>query len=333
MINQKKPLFQKFFARLFFKKAASPRTIAPRAPAPRTNELRGNLILCLTAFIWGTAFVAQAMGMELVGPFTFNSIRSVIGGLALLACVFLFDRIGVSKKPASRAEYIFLAKSGLTCGLILFVASSLQQLGIKYSTAGKAGFLTALYIIIIPVIGIFMKKRASANIWGAVAVALAGMYFLCVKETFKPTPGDVLLIGCAFCYSLHIIAIDYFAPRTDCVRMSCIQLLVSGAIGLVFMFIFEEPTLASIYDARLSILYAGLLSSAAAYTLQIVAQRDTKPVMASLIMSLESVFAVLAGWVVLNEVLTLKELFGCALILVAIIWAQIPKKGRKTQAE
>ncbi len=294
----------------------------------KNHSARGNIMLIIAALIWGTSFVAQSVGMEYVGPFTFNAVRSFIGSAALVPFIFLFDRIGFSPKKMNRTEKLFLIKGGVICGFIVFAASSLQQIGIKYTTAGKAGFLTALYIVILPIIGLFLKKRSGFNVYIAVVIAVCGMYLLCIKkESVSLNYGDIMVIGCAFFYSLHIIVIDYFAPKTDCVRLSCIQFLINGIISSVFMFIFEKPDLNFIIAARVPILYSGLLSSGIAFTFQIIAQRYTKPVVASLLMSLESVFAVLAGWLVLKEVLSMRELFGCILIFAAVILAQLPLEG------
>ena len=214
---------------------------------------------------------------------------------------------------------------GACCGVVLCVASSLQQFGVSMTTAGKAGFFTALYIVIVPLMGVFIKKKIPKIIWLCVAIAVAGFYLLCVKEGFSIGTGDLLVLCCAFFFSIHIMVIDHFtAGKVDGVRMSCVQFLVAGVLAIICMFLFEEPSLASIWDARVSILYAGVMSCGVAYTLQILGQKDTDPTTATLLMSLESVFAALSGWVLLNEALSMKELFGCALVFVAVILAQIP---------
>ena len=294
-----------------------------------SKKMRGNLMLLLTALIWGTAFVAQSAGMDHVQPFTYNGIRTLIGGLVLLPVIFLFDKIKPEAQRLSPEEQKLVNKNsligGVCCGVVLCVAGSFQQFGVSMTTAGKAGFITALYIVIVPLMGVFIKKKIPKIIWLCVAIAVAGFYLLCVKEGFSVGTGDLLVLCCSFFFSIHIMVIDHFtAGKVDGVRMSCVQFLVAGVLAIVCMFLFEEPSLASIWDARGSILYAGIMSCGVAYTLQILGQKDTDPTTATLLMSLESVFAALSGWVLLNESLSLKELFGCALVFVAVILAQIP---------
>lgn len=294
-----------------------------------SKKMRGNLMLLLTALIWGTAFVAQSAGMDHVQPFTYNGVRTLIGGLVLIPVIMLFDRLKPADSRPSAAEQKVINKNsligGICCGTVLCVASCFQQFGVSMTTAGKAGFITALYIVIVPLMGVFIKKKIPKIIWLCVAIAVAGFYLLCVKEGFSVGTGDLLVLCCAFFFSIHIMVIDHFtAGKVDGVRMSCVQFLVAGIMAIVLMFLFEEPTLASIWDARVSILYAGVMSCGVAYTLQILGQKDTDPTMATLLMSLESVFAALSGWVLLHESLSLKEIFGCAMVFAAVILAQIP---------
>ena len=294
-----------------------------------SKKMRGNLMLLLTALIWGTAFVAQSAGMDHVQPFTYNGIRTLIGGLVLIPVILLFDRLKPAESRPSAEEQRVINKNsllgGVCCGVVLCVASCFQQFGVSMTTAGKAGFITALYIIIVPLMGVFIKKKIPKIIWLCVAIAVAGFYLLCVKEGFSIGTGDLLVLCCAFFFSIHIMVIDHFtAGKVDGVRMSCVQFLVAGIMAIVLMFLFEEPTLASVWNARVSILYAGVMSCGVAYTLQILGQKDTDPTTATLLMSLESVFAALSGWVLLHESLSLKEIFGCALVFVAVILAQIP---------
>lgn len=294
-----------------------------------SKKMRGNLMLLLTALIWGTAFVAQSAGMDHVQPFTYNGVRTLIGGLVLIPVIFFFDRIKPAAQRLSVEEQRLVNKNsvigGICCGVVLCVASCFQQFGVSMTTAGKAGFITALYIVIVPLMGVFIKKKIPKIIWLCVAIAVSGFYLLCVKEGFSVGTGDLLVLCCAFFFSIHIMVIDHFtAGKVDGVRMSCVQFLVAGIMAIVLMFLFEEPTLASIWDARVSILYAGVMSCGVAYTLQILGQKDTDPTTATLLMSLESVFAALSGWVLLNESLSVKELFGCALVFAAVILAQIP---------
>ena len=294
-----------------------------------SKKMRGNLMLLLTALIWGTAFVAQSAGMDHVQPFTYNGIRTLIGGLVLIPVILLFDRLKPAESRPSAEEQRMINKNsllgGVCCGVVLCVASCFQQFGVSMTTAGKAGFITALYIVIVPLMGVFIKKKIPKIIWLCVAIAVAGFYLLCVKEGFSIGTGDLLVLCCAFFFSIHIMVIDHFtAGKVDGVRMSCVQFLVAGIMAIVLMFLFEEPTLASIWDARVSILYAGVMSCGVAYTLQILGQKDTDPTTATLLMSLESVFAALSGWVLLHESLSLKEIFGCAMVFAAVILAQIP---------
>ena len=294
-----------------------------------SKKMRGNLILLLTALIWGTAFVAQSAGMDHVQPFTYNGVRTLIGGLVLIPVIFLFDRLKPADQRPSPDEQKEIRRNsligGAACGVVLCVASSFQQFGISMTTAGKAGFITALYIVIVPLLGVFIKKKIPKITWLCVGIAVVGFYLLCVKEGFSVSAGDLLVLCCAFFFSIHIMVIDYFnGKQVDGVRMSCIQFLVAGLISLVLMLVFEQPSLENLWAAKGSILYAGVLSCGVAYTLQILGQRDTEPTTATLILSLESVFAALSGWALLHETLSFKELAGCALVFAAVILAQIP---------
>lgn len=289
------------------------------------------IMLVMTAFIWGTAFVAQSVGMDYLGPFTFNGVRSLIGGAALLPCIFMIGKMnergrGAEQAGGSRKDLIV---GGTLCGLLLFAASSLQQLGIQYSTAGKAGFITAFYIVIVPVLGIFLKKKTGIKVWAAVALALTGLYFLCITETFAVGKGDVLLFLGALIFSVHILVIDYFSPRVEGVKMACIQFFVCGAASIAPMYAFETPRITDMAKGWLPLLYAGVLSCGVAYTLQIIGQKNVNPAIASLILSLESCFSVLAGWIVLGETLSVRETAGCVLMFAAIILAQLPKRKKE----
>lgn len=294
-----------------------------------SRKMRGNLMLLITALIWGTAFVAQSAGMNYVEPFTYNGVRTLIGGLVLIPVILLFDRLKpLSQRPTPEEKKRINRNSavgGVFCGILLAVASSLQQYGISMTTAGKAGFITALYIVIVPLMGVFIHKKIPKIIWLCVAIAVAGFYLLCVKEGFTVSLGDLLVLCCAFFFSLHIMCIDHFgAKEVDGVRMSCVQFLVAGLLCMIPMAIFETPTWENLWAARVTILYTGVMSCGVAYTLQILGQRDTDPTTATLLMSLESVFAALSGWVILHESLSVKELFGCVLVFAAVILAQIP---------
>lgn len=284
-------------------------------------------ILMLTAFIWGTAFVAQSVGMDYLGPFTFNGVRSLIGAAALLPCIWLLQTInkkeGTVKEEGSRKDLII---GGIACGLLLFAASSLQQIGIQYTSAGKAGFITAFYIVIVPVLGMFLHKKIGWMVWIAVLLALAGLYFLCITERFTIGRGDIFIFLCALVFSLHIMVIDYFSPKVDGVKMSCIQFFVCGIVSIPFMVWTETPSLKAMLAGWIPLLYAGVLSCGVAYTLQIVGQKNVNPAIASLILSLESCFSVLAGWMILGERLSVRESAGCVLMFAAIILAQLPDK-------
>ncbi len=289
--------------------------------------LRGNLMLMLTALIWGTAFVAQSVGMDYIGPYTFLCTRSIIGGIFLIPCMIFLKKFnnregGLEKKQDVKK----LITGGIFCGIALFTASSLQQIGIIYTSVGKAGFITALYIILVPILGLILGKKAGIKVWIAVLMSLFGLYMLCVNEGFSINKGDILLFLCAVFFAVHILVIDYFSSKVDGVKMSCIQFFVCGIISAVFMFIFEKWDINAVINAAMPILYAGVMSSGIAYTLQIVAQKYTEPVVASLIMSLESVFAVLGGWIILHEVLSFKEMAGCILVFTGIILTQLPDK-------
>ena len=289
------------------------------------KTMGSNLLLALTAFIWGVAFVAQSVGMEYVGPFTFNACRFLIGGIVLIPCILLFGKKNKRKEPKNQKTAVV---GGICCGSILFAASSFQQFGVASTTVGKAGFITALYIVIFPLLGIFLRKRIPWSVWVSVVLATIGMYLLCMTEGLKVGKGDIYVFVCAICFSFHILVIDYFSPKTDGVLMSCIQFFTAGIISAIMMLIFENPELSAIFAAWAPILYAGIMSCGVAYTLQVVAQKNTDPVLASLILSLESAFSLLAGWVILGQKLSPKELGGCGLVFCAIILAQIPVERR-----
>ncbi len=297
-------------------------------------QLKNSLLLLLAAAIWGFAFVAQSVGMDYVGPFTFNMTRNFIGGLVLIPCIFflkkwngdeaeLKNETSVPAKNADKMVWI----GGICCGLCLALASSLQQLGIQYTTVGRAGFITACYIVLVPIFNLmFFKKKCSPLIWFSVILSVAGLYLLCMQGSFAVGKGEVLVMLCAAAFSVHILVIDHFAPFVDCVKMSCIQFFVCGIACAVPAFIVENPQMSNILQAWLPILYAGALSSGVAYTLQIVGQKNMNPTVASLLLSMESCFSVLAGWLLLQQKLSVKELSGCVLMFVAIVLAQMPAK-------
>lgn len=292
------------------------------------KQLRANLLLLLAAMIWGAAFVAQSVGADYVGPFTFLCCRSFLGALVLLPVIFFRKRSAPSAETSDRSS---LWVGGILCGSALFVASILQQMGLAYTTAGKAGFLTAMYMILVPLSGLLFGKRPGWRVGFAVALSVAGLYLLCFSESgFSGLNyGDVLELLCALCFTVHILVIDRFSGRADGVKLSCIQFFTCGILSCIGMLLLETPTPEGLAAAAIPILYAGCLSSGVAFTLQIVAQKDTNPVVASLLMSLESVFSLVFGWIILREAMAGKELFGCVLMFAAIIWVQLPKRTNK----
>lgn len=296
------------------------------------QQIKSSLILLLTATIWGVAFVAQSVGMEYIGPFTFNAIRCVLGELVLIPVILVLKKKKeTGAENQEKEDKKTLWAGGIACGVILCIASNLQQFGIMEASVGKSGFFTALYIVMIPVIGIFIGKRPGIKLWFCVALAVVGMYLLCMKDgSFTIERADIMLLLCALAFSFHILVVDYFSPKVDGVKMSCIQFLVCGVLSAVGMLFTETPDIFNIQAAWLPLLYAGLLSCGVGYTLQIVGQKGINPVIASLIMSLESVISALAGWVILGQVLSPKEILGCVLMFVAIIITQIPIGNKKT---
>ena len=293
----------------------------------RSASLKGSLLLLLAAVIWGTAFVAQSVGMDYVGGFTFNSTRSLIGALVLLPVSLFASRQekGRFQTPEEkRAADRTLLRGGLTCGCFLCLASNFQQFGIKYTTVGKAGFITALYIVLVPVIGIFLHRKCSRLIWIAVLMALAGLYLLCMSESFIPDRGDILVMICAVLFAFQILSVDHYSPLVSGVKLSMIQFLVCGTLTSVPALLFERDTFRRIPEAWLPILYAGVLSCGVAYTLQILGQRELNPTVASLIMSLESCISVIAGWLILGQTMSHREVLGCVVMFGAVILAQLP---------
>ena len=316
----------------------------------RTHKVRNTIFLFLTAMIWGAAFVAQSVSMDYIGPFTFICLRSVIGGLFLIPVIIVIDsirkksqdeninaegletdlyKIKMEEKQRLSWKNKRLLEGGIVCGIFLFLANCFQQTGIQYTTVGKAGFITTFYIIIVPLIGLFFKKYCGILTWIGVVIALAGLYFLCITQKLTIQRGDALVLCCSVLYAGQILAIDYYNPFVDGVKMSCIQFLTGGILGAVFMFIFENPDMAMILSAAGPILYTGIMSTGVGYTLQIVGQKGMNPTVAALILSLESVFSALSGYLFLHQLLTTRELIGCALMFIAIVLAQLPDIRRK----
>lgn len=297
------------------------------------KQFKGALLLTLTALIWGTSFVAQSLGMDHLGPFTFNGVRNFVAALALVPVIlFLRHRQNPAKAPGAAENYRkTLWIGGIFCGLALGLGSSLQQIGIQYTTVGKAGFLTALYIVIVPILGLFLKKRVPIAVWISVAIAAVGTYLLSIQEDFSIGTGDLFVLLCALGFSFHILIIDHFSPKVSGVELSAIQFLVAGIVSIVIAFIAETPKLQDILHSIGPILYTGLLSSGIGYTLQIIGQKNTPPTIASLIMSLEAVFAALSGWLFLKQDMSPREITGCALVFFAVILAQIPFSELKSK--
>ena len=297
--------------------------------------LRQSAILFMAATIWGFAFVAQSVGMDYVGPYTFIAARNVVALTVLLPWLAFLERShrkkGGQRQRGDRKALIF---GGICCGICLFAASVLQQVGVQYTTVGKAGFITAMYLVLVPVFGIFLNKKTGAKVWIAVVLASMGLYLLCItKGDFRLQKGDIYIFGCAVVFALHILVVDHFSPLVDGVKLSCVQILTNAVLGTVMMFFKEQPDAGDVFAAWLPIVYAGALSSGVGYTFQIIGQKGMNPTAASLILSLESVISVLAGWVLLHQTLTMRELAGCALAFAAIILVQLPgKRDLKSKA-
>lgn len=325
-------------------------------------KLKNTLLLFITALIWGNGFVAQSLGTNYLTPFAFNGIRALLGGIVLLPFVFFRARTakagtpnapspdnagtpGTSYESKRSAAHTRPAEThtrkvsflrdktllagGLVCGLCFTLGSTFQQFGIQYTTAGKAGFITAFYIVLVPVLGLFVGQRTSSKIWLPVGMALVGLYLLCVNGRLHLGRGDLLIFICAVMFSFHILAINHYAPKTDGVTLSCIQFFICGVLCLICMFLFEDVHFADIMRAAKPLLYAGVVSCGIAYTLQILGQRDYNPTVASLILSLESSISAISGYFILHEHLSARELTGCVVMFAAVVLAQIPKKERK----
>ena len=295
------------------------------------QKLRGSLLLVLATTIWGSAFVSQSAGMAYIGPFAFQSVRCALAVIGLLPIVWIMDRKKNDGKTfATRWADKSLWRAGILCGIPLFLACNLQQLGLVDTDAGKSGFLTAMYIVIVPIIGIFRKEKPSIMIPISVALAVTGLYFLSFVGAMQISQGDLLLLGCALMFALQITVVDIYAPKVDALRLNMIQALVCAVLSAIVMFFTEKPTVPALVACWLPLFHAGFLSMGIAYWFQILGQKALKPSTASLIMSLESVFAVLSGWLILNERLTRMEGIGCILVFTAVILSQIPIKKSAT---
>ena len=298
------------------------------------------LLLLLAALIWGVAFVAQSVGMDYMGPFTFNGARFLMGSAVLLPLVVFRRKASLRRKGPQEISSLkeggkqngrTTLVGGICCGLALCVAALFQQYGILYTTVGKAGFITTLYIILVPLAGIFLGRKPSSRVWIGVVLAAVGYYLLCINGGFSISKGDGLVFVCAILFTVHILVIDYFSPKADGVELSCIQFLTAGVIGTVLAIIFEKPSLSALAEGIVPLAYAGIMSSGVAYTLQVIGQRDTEPAVASLLLSMESVFSLLAGWLLLGQALSPRELSGCALVCGAVILVQLADKSYRKE--
>lgn len=323
------------------------------------KKYKGQLFLLLAAIIWGGAFVAQSLGSDNVPPFMFSAVRCLLGAIALVPVFLTFDKVGFSSKETRGGRSLIIG--GIICGILLTFAINLQHLGISYveepaeaidiaveasgeaaeifdteaagtatdaqkPVVGKIGFLTTLYIVLVPLFGIIMRRKAGLFVWIGILIALVGMYFLCIKPDFTINKSDIYVLLCAPAFALQIMAVDHFAPKVDCVRLSCLQFTVCGVLSLIVSLATETTSAQGLLAAWAPILYAGLLSAGAAYTLQILGQKSCKPAIASLIMSMESVFSAIFGFLILHQMLSLREIIGCVLMMAAVLIAQAPEK-------
>ncbi len=305
-----------------------------------SKQTRNTLLLTLTALIWGFAFIAQSMGAVL-GAFTFLACRSWLGAVVLLPVIAGADYFRAKNGetygwPAAKDARRYMLRGGLTCGFFLFAASAAQQMAMTLNAStAKAGFITAMYVVLVPIVGsIFFRKKIGGQIWVCVAISVIGLYLLCMTNGFEGIePSDLLLLLCAVLFTLQILSVDVFSPKMDCIRLSLLQFITTAVLATLCAFLFETPVLSEIVACAGPILYCGILSSGVAYTLQIVAQKALNPAIASITMCLESVFAAIGGFLVLQQLLTLREAAGCALIFAAVVLAQIPFKMRKPAKE
>lgn len=297
----------------------------------KINNVKNSVFLFFAALIWGTAFVFQSMGNDYMQPFTFSAARNFLGFIVLIPVVLI--KITNSRRESTKTKIPFKITlfGGICCGLALTAASLFQQYGVKYTSVGKAGFITTLYIIITPILGIFLKRKCPWSVWIGAAASIIGMYFLCITDEFSISIGDILVFICAILFSVHILIVDNFAPKTDGVILSCIQFFVCFAISAVLALIFDAPTLKQITDGIIPVLYAGVMSSGVAYTFQILGQKNFNPTAAAMILSLESVISAISGYISYSfgflsqdQSLTIIQILGCAIIFGAVIFIQIP---------
>ena len=292
----------------------------------------GEILLVLAAIVWGFAFVAQKAGMDSIGPMAYNGIRFLIGSATLLPLIWFFDRKKKSHKPIESNKRK-LWKAGIISGLVLFGASTLQQIGIVYTTAGNAGFITSLYVIIVPVFGLFVKQKVNIQTWIAAIIALIGLYFLTISEGLTFVIGDILVFGSAFIWAIQVLLASYYAIRVNVIKLAAIQFALTGILSLAISFFTENYGLQNIYDAMIPILYGGIMSVGLAFTLQLIAQKKAKPSHAAIILSTESVFAAIGGWLILNEQLTQIETMGATLMFTGVILSQLKRRKNNNNSK
>lgn len=302
------------------------------------KKLAANCMLLLTALIWGTAFVAQRVGMEYIGPLTFTATRFFLATLLLLCVAYLTDlrKKRVQDKsgqeivpltlPEKKKRRKTLITAGSCCGTVLFCASFLQQQGLVFTTASKTSFITALYILLVPLFGIFLKQRIGLKGWIGVAIGTVGLYLLCITESFSIAKGDFIVLIGAFFWACHVLIIDHFLPSVDAIKLAAFQFGVCSVLSGIGMFLFENPSINAILDCAFPIVYAGVFSGGIGFTLQIIGQKNTSPTVASLLLSMEAVFGAISGFLLLHEILSMRELTGCAFMFAAIILSQLPDK-------
>ena len=293
------------------------------------SKAQGGIMLLIATLIWGTSLVAQSIGMENLSPFAFNAARFYIGSFVLIPVLLFSNSFKINpsyqnNKGKQFSSNSFLLKSSFICGFILFITATFQQIGIIYTTVGKAGFITSLYIVIVPILGLFMRKHISMRTWICILSAMIGMYLLCMNGKFNIAYGDFLILLCALTTAIHILSIDHFSPKVNGIAFSCLQFFFCATLSLLTSIVFEETSFNALIATMPPILYSGILSCGVAYTLQVLGQKQVPPTITALILSLESVFSVLSGWLILNQTLSSKELIGCLIMFCAIVFSQVP---------
>lgn len=298
----------------------------------KTNTLKSNLLLLLAAAIWGFAFVAQRVGIKYVGPFTFNGVRFALGSLSLVPLILYYGRNAAGRKQQTEGLKYDL-KAGVAAGLILYMGASLQQIGLVSTSAGKAAFITGLYIVLVPILGIFLKQYLGINSWLGAIIAVIGLYFLCVTEGFSISRGDLFVLVSAFFWAVHILVIDHFTKKADALKLSCFQFAVCSLLSIATALLIEKITISGLLQAAVPILYGGICSVGIAYTLQVIGQKNAQPSHAAIILSMETVFASIGGWLLLNEDLGVRGYAGCALMLAGMLLAQFKDMGKNRSNE